>query len=319
MIETWSATSAAPWLASPGPTDDKYRRGTLGVRTGSSQYPGAAVLGVSAAWRTGIGLLRYVPPHDDTPSPLGLPSPAAAILARCPETVFGRDEADHDAWLLGSGTDPSSRSTEERRDLLHLLAGPGPVILDAGSLDLALAPSHASRAPRILTPHLGEFTRLWDRAALGAKPEPWPNRADRSCLPEVDVLEEAALHLAERLQATILLKGSISVVATPGGRSISVGPATPWLATAGTGDVLAGILGALVASHAATVRQDPEYLAELGATAALLHDSAARIAADDPHARGDGHPITASDVIDAVPRARARAISPGPSSPALER
>lgn len=319
MIESWTAESAARWLAAPGPADDKYRRGVLGVRTGSSRYPGAAVLGVSAAWRTGVGLLRYVPPLQDAASPLGLPSPAAAVLAQHPETVFGDSESGCAAWLVGSGTDPTERSADERRALLSLLGGVAPVVVDAGALELAAARRHTPQAPRILTPHVGEFTRLWDRAELGARPAPWPDRSERTRTPDLEVLTEGALRLADRLDATVLLKGSVSIVATPGGRALKVGPATPWLATAGTGDVLAGILGALVSAHAAAVREDPERLGALGATAALLHDFAARLAADDPHARGDGWPITASDVIDALPRARAQAISPGPSSPPLER
>lgn len=319
MIEHWTAQQAAEWLSAPGPADDKYRRGVLGVRTGSSRYPGAAVLGVSAAWRVGAGLIRYVPMRDDVPSDSGLPTPAAAVLARHPETVFGAGGRECDAWLVGSGTDPTERSTAERRDLLSLLDGAAPVVVDAGALELALTTEQRGRAPRILTPHLGEFTRLWQQAGLGDPPSPWPDRIERRATPAVDDLARAALRLAERLEATILLKGSITIVATPGGRTISIGPATPWLATAGTGDVLAGILGALVAVHASEVRADPECLAALGATAALLHDLAARLAADDPYARGDGRPVTASDVIDAVPRARAQAISPGPSSPPLER
>lgn len=309
MIDSWTAEAAARWLAAPGPADDKYRRGVLGVRTGSSRYPGAAVLGVSAAWRTGIGMLRYVAPRNDEAPPFGLPSPAAAVLAEHPETVFGGD-SDSDAWLIGSGTDPTQRSSEERRELLALLAGTAPVVMDAGALELALASGHATRAPRILTPHLGEFTRLWDRADLGPRPASWPDRADHTQTPDVEVAAAAALRLADRLSATVLLKGSISIVATPAGQCLRVGPATPWLATAGTGDVLAGILGALVATHAAAVRSDPELFGALGATAAFLHDTAARLAATDPEAVGAGVPITASDVVAALPGARATA-NPG--------
>lgn len=309
MIEPWTAESANRWLAAPGPVDDKYRRGVLGVRTGSSRYPGAAVLGVSAAWRTGIGLVRYLPPRNDPAAPFDLPSPAAAVLAQRPETVFGGGSSSSDAWLIGSGTDPTERSAEEEYELNSLLTGPAPVVVDAGALELALVAGHEARAPRILTPHLGEFTRMWDRADLGARPAPWPDRSDRAQTPNVQVLAEGARRLAHHMGATILLKGSISILATPAGRCIRVGPATPWLSTAGTGDVLAGILGALVASHAAEVRSDPELLGALGATAALLHDTAARFAATDPDATGAGTPITASDVVGALPRAWSATLS----------
>lgn len=330
MTEHWSDARAASWLPAPGPADDKYRRGVLGLRTGSARYPGAAVLGSSAAWRTGVGLLRYVPPRDDVASPFGLPSPAAAVLARHPETVFDAGDAHCDAWVIGSGTDPAERSSRERDDLVALLGSGTPVVVDAGALDLVLDSAsggdtgiqpHAGARPHrplILTPHRGEFTRLWRGAGLGDAPDGWPDRADRAEQPDPEALTRAAQHLAVRLGATILLKGSVSVVATPGGLCLAVGPATPWLATAGTGDVLAGILGALVAAHAEQVREDPERLAELGATAALLHDAAARLAAGvpggrdpsgrvtssrDPKPTSAGRPITASDVAEAVPGA----------------
>src|SRR5690606_22714799 len=106
-------------------------------------------------------------------------------------------------------------------------------------------------------------------------------------------LDLACATLARRLDATILLKGSRTIVATPGGSVHSVGPATPWLATAGTGDVLAGILGALAATHADEIRRDPERFGSLAASAAFLHDAAARLASGDDQAVGDGQPITA--------------------------
>ena len=90
---------------------------------------------------------------------------------------------------------------------------------------------------------------------------------------------------------------------SPSGEIYVHGPATPWLATAGTGDVLAGILGALVATQARSVRSDGLLLAKLGATAAMIHDDAARIASGDRNAGGSGEPITALDVAQAIPSA----------------
>ncbi|QIM17309.1 NAD(P)H-hydrate dehydratase [Leucobacter insecticola] len=284
----------------------------VAIRTGSSRYPGAAVLSVSAAWRAGAGMVRYVPPNEDQAPLFGLPAPAAAVLAAHPETVFGdADKRGCDAWVIGSGSDPAERSAAERSRLLEILGGEAPVVIDAGALELAGAQVKGVRAPAILTPHLGEFARLWRGCGLGAPPgQDHATQSGRShaARPSADHTDakgqaEAAAHLAARLGATVLLKGSTTVVATPNGRCILSGPATPWLATAGTGDVLAGILGSLLAAHSFEVRADQERLAELGATAAVLHDTAARIAAGDPDATGAGHPITAADVAAAIPQA----------------
>lgn len=297
----WTGDEAAAWLRRPGPHDHKYTRGVLCVRTGSSRYPGAAVLGVSAALSTGIGMVRYVPAHDEEP-PYGLPAPAAAVLAAHPEVVFGPGEGD--AWLIGSGTDPSRRCAAEEAELLELLRGEAPVVVDAGALDLVPGLG-ARRAPLILTPHAGEFDRLWEASDL----DPLSSSTSGAQLPE---RAERAGRLAAALDCAILLKGSTSVCAAPSGRVRITGPATPWLATAGTGDVLAGALGALVAARAAGARTDPELridpelLCEAGATAALIHDTAARIAAQDPKGDGSGRPITAGEVSEALPRAAAR-------------
>lgn len=295
--EPWRAADAAAYLTVPGPDSHKYSRGVLGLRTGSSRYPGAAVLGAEAAWRTGIGSVRYFTPLGDPPPAVGLPSAAAAILARRPETVFSGDaEEDRlgcDAWLVGSGTDAAARSPAECLALLELLAGIAPVVVDAGALDLVQAAhmTNSLRAPVIITPHQGEFRRLWESAGLPAS------------APRVSEPERAAAILAETLGVTVLLKGSRSIVASPSGTVTVHGPATPWLATAGTGDVLAGILGALAATHAAQIRESPELLAKLGATAAMLHDTAARITSGDTTACGKGGPITGLDVAQSLSQA----------------
>lgn len=309
MSSRWTNARAADWLRHPGPNDTKYRRGVLGMRTGSSRYPGAAVLGALAAWRTGIGMVRYVPARDDEAPPHGLPAPAAAVLAVAPETVFGEPgERGCDAWVIGSGTDASTRSDAEREALVELLTGTAPVVVDAGALELAAEVCRAATAggsaiaPTILTPHAGEFARLWRAAGLASLPDLW--REQRP--------ERAASELAARLGATVLLKGSVTLCATPDGSVLRHGPSTPWLSTAGTGDVLAGLLGALVAGNAERASAGPDALAELGATAALLHDSAARIAAHDPGTVGAGRPITATDVAEAIPAAVSRGLSNTP-------
>lgn len=289
-VEGLEHSRLAQWLSPPASTDDKYSRGVLGVRTGSTRYPGAAVLSTEAAWRTGIGMVHFVPAIADDPARYGVPSPAAAVLAARPETILGAPgAASHpcDAWVIGSGTDPSARSPEEASELEKLLAGPAPVVVDAGALGLAATMTQRAEftCPAVFTPHRGECARLW-RLLFD---EPIPN---------VDA--EAATSLARALGVTVLLKGSTTTLASPGGQLAQVHESTPWLATAGTGDVLAGILGALAARHTSAVQQDPELLIELGATAVLLHDASARLAAGSPEG-----PITALDVAHAVPRAHA--------------
>lgn len=290
-LMTWTAGAAARFLVVPDEFAHKYSRGVLGVRTGSSAYPGAAVLGVEAAWRTGIGLVQFVPQVADCAPQFGLPSPAAAVLASRPETVVSQAPGRCDAWLIGSGTAANERAVAEQKSLEAFLLETNPVVIDAGALDLSLLreTERFRVAPVILTPHAGEFAALWD--ALDAR------------RPVSDA--DAAAELARHLDVAVLLKGSVTIAAAPDGTLIGVGPATPWLATAGTGDVLAGILGALTASHAEAVREDPALLAELGATAALLHDTAARIAAGDTHRTPPttGRPITARDVVRTIPAA----------------
>src|SRR5687767_15824194 len=98
MDALFGPDDAAIWISVPGPGDDKYSRGVLGVVTGSARYPGAAVLGVEAALHTGVGMVRY----------LGPGRPTRLVLARRPEAVTtdGRVQA----WVLGSGQDPAERA-----------------------------------------------------------------------------------------------------------------------------------------------------------------------------------------------------------------
>lgn len=322
MSTSWSREQATQWLARPSASEHKVSRGVVAACTGSAAYPGAAVLSVSAAWRTGIGMVRFVPEIDPgTTASKGMPSPESLVLAARPETVISVDEpvgvasagdpADEsddddidgvrvratpklpaDAWIIGSGTDPALRSEAETARLRALLGTTTPVIVDAGALPLL---GEQRVAPALATPHAGEFSRLWKQCGLGDRVG-LNDSADRSA---------AVSRLAAHLDCTILLKGSITTIAAPSGRVLRVGPATPWLATAGTGDVLAGIVGALAARHAAAIAADPDTFSELAATAALLHDVAARIASNDLDAEESetGQAITALDVAEAIPSA----------------
>ncbi len=266
----WTADAAAEWIAAPAAGDDKYSRGVLGVVSGSQEYPGAAVLGVEAAHRTGVGMVRYTGPR----------ALRQAVLARRPETVTvaGRVQA----WLIGSGIDQRRRSFMLIGDLEHALADRLPVVLDAGALDLVGTHS----APTVITPHARELAMLLDAreirvsvAEVRADPAAWAERA------------------AAELGVAVLLKGAVTHVCDPVGNRITVTAPTHWLATAGTGDVLGGVLGALVATHHDVLSTDAESLTSLAATAAWVQGEAAQRAS----ARADGGPVTALDIAAALP------------------
>lgn len=268
-VRDWSRSDTAGFVRAAAADDDKYSRGVVALRTGSLAYPGAAVLGVEAAWRAGAGFVRYV----------GEQRPADAVLARRPETVAGHDvgRTRVDAWVIGSGTDAASRSAEEEEALRDLLAGRARVVVDAGALDLV----ERASAHVLVTPHLGEFARLRERLGLR------PSGADRAA---------AAAEVAAELGATVLLKGSRTLIVAPDGEGVSLPVGTGWLATAGTGDVLAGVLGALLAAN------PQASVLEAAAAGAWLHGRAARIASGTEGA-GPGHPIVAMDVAQALPTA----------------
>ncbi|GAB2520333.1 NAD(P)H-hydrate dehydratase [Nocardiopsis aegyptia] len=255
---------------------DKYRRGVLDVRAGSDQYRGAAVLCVGGALRTGVGMVRYG----------GAQEAVDQVLARWPEAVASVHDPQSTTDLApgrvaavvigpGRGTHPSNAD-----ELRAVLESDRPVLIDADGLTLLsgsggspLADAVRERdAHTLLTPHAGELARL-----LGAE------RADV----EARRTEHAA-RAAEDFGCTVLLKGSTTVIAQPG-LPFAVNPTgTPLLATAGTGDVLSGAVGALLAAGL------PAY--EAAMCGAYLHGRAAHLARD-------GAPISASDLLDALPLA----------------
>lgn len=280
----WTRRDVRRLLRVPGRTDDKRSRGVVALRTGSDAYPGAAVLGVEAAWRAGSGYVRYVGPRRAVD----------LVLARRPETVVSEpaagEQARADAWVIGSGTDPALRSAEETAALRRVLSGSAAVVVDAGALGLL-----PSSAPVIATPHAGEFARLRETLGLAsARPEILDDPVRRAA---------AVVETAGALGGAVLLKGATTLVAESGaGYAIAVDAGTAWLAAAGTGDVLAGVLGALVAADRAAGRGTP--LADLAASAAWLHGAAGRIAAEaDPADGSPGHPLVALDVAEALPAA----------------
>lgn len=268
--QQWTADDAAEWIAAPTAGDDKYTRGVLGVVTGSQEYPGAAVLGVEAAHRAGVGMVRYTGPR----------AVRQAVLARRPEavTVAGRVQG----WLIGSGIDPRRRSFMLIGDLEHALADKVPVVLDAGALDLV----GTHTAPTVITPHARELAVLMSSREIRATAE--DVRADPGTWAE---------RAAKELGVAVLLKGALTHICDPDGNRYSVTAPTHWLATAGTGDVLGGILGALIATHHAELATDAEALTALAASAAWVQGEAARVAS----AAVGGGPVTALDITAAVP------------------
>lgn len=258
-MKTWGELDVRRFLRFPGSRDDKYSRGVVGFYTGSAEYPGAAVLGVEAAARAGAGMVRY---RGSVPQ---------VVLARRPETVTVPGHVD--SWVVGSGM----RSIDEwDATWQEIAARSTPIVLDAGALSLPLilaATQRRSPQQVLLTPHVGECARLLSHDSKTIATHP----------------ARSALELAQLTRATVLLKGSLTHIAQPEGQLIAVGPATPWLASAGTGDVLAGIAGALAASQ-------PEVdIADIAATAAWLQDAAARRASE-------GGPLVALEVASAVSR-----------------
>jgi len=277
-------------------------KGTFGkllVIAGSLDYAGAALLVCRAAGRAGAGLVTLAVPESLQPlfaakvveaTTMALPEDDVEEVD--PEPALARIlDHEHDAIVLGPGLRPGLATTELVRELI--VAGeesPAPIVLDAEALrsmaTLGDWWSGASR-PAVLTPHPGEFARL--RAGAGTDPE-----ADGD-LTDDDAARAVAAHDAAVAWGQVLvLKGARTVIAEPDG-TVSVAPfENPALATGGTGDVLAGIIGALLAQG---VR--PGDAARLGV---YLHGMAGDAVRDR---LGDAG-LLASDLPDAIPPARKR-------------
>lgn len=272
-VARFSRDAVARYWPVPGPVDDKYSQGVVAIRAGSEQYPGAAVLSTSAAVAATSGMVRYVGPG------------AEAVLAARPEVVCHPTVAEAgraQAWVVGPG---AGTGTDAVADIDAILSAGVPTVLDADALScVATHPVllRGAGAPVLLTPHAGEFDRLtggWDRA-------------DRP-----GALRRYVRGLRDRgIEATVLLKGRVTLV-DDGETTIAVDAGSSWASTAGSGDVLSGMVGALLAGHEAA----GESVAWPAAAAATVHGDAAGRAARRPG--GGAAPIGASDLLDAVPGA----------------
>ena len=229
------------FLPAPGPEDDKYRRGVVGLAVGSDEYPGAAVLAAEAACRSGCGMARLIAPD----------SVASLVLQARPETVSVPGRMD--SLVIGSGLPDGSSADVTARLALCDLSDAVPRIVDAGAL---IDTPHIA-GPRILTPHAGEVSRLAEALHLpGDSPRAW------------------AEALAAHWSVVVLLKGHRPEVFTPAGLAYSLPAGTAWLASAGTGDVLAGLMGA-VAAMQRRIEWSVDDLALTAAVAVLVHQEAA--------------------------------------------
>jgi ADP-dependent NAD(P)H-hydrate dehydratase / NAD(P)H-hydrate epimerase len=298
------AADIAAWLPRPGPESDKYRRGVLGIVAGSDRFTGAAALSVGGAVHGGAGMVRLV----------SAPPAAAIVRQLWPEAVITTTDLAPageqlikaagrvQAWAAGPGL---STADTALATLEAVLASDVPVLVDADGI--TLLGEHSGLLPRaaptLITPHAGELARLLgaDRADIEARRLEFATRA------------------ASQLGCTVLLKGSTTVIASAGaGQPVLVNSTgTPWLATAGSGDVLSGLAGSLLAQGL-----DPPRAA---AAAAYLHGIAARLAAEgiDDHAArarlpqagsgplgtpwssnlAAGAPIGSPDLVSAIPAA----------------
>jgi len=244
----------------PGPRDDKYTRGVVGVAAGSSTYPGAGVLSTGAAVHGGAGMVRYAG------------GAAEHVRSRWPEAIVTEGKPSEagqvQAWVVGPGIGTDDAAAGLLRDVLGQDV---PVLVDADGLTLLAREPELVRsrtAPTVLTPHDREFERVAG-----------PVGADRV---------GAARRAAAEMGVTMLLKGNATVVADPAGFAYVNPTGTPWLATAGSGDVLSGLGGALLAGGV-----EPALAAAL---AAYLHGLAGSIAAG-------GATTSATGVLDALPDA----------------
>jgi hydroxyethylthiazole kinase-like uncharacterized protein yjeF len=257
----------AELLRTPSAADHKYSRGVVEIIAGSGPYPGAALLAVDGARSAGAGMVRYFErPGIDT----------TALVTAFPDVVISSEpDARIRARVIGPGFDGS---TDQRDLLVTACASDAALVIDAGALTLLAADPElrdlvsargAAGGITVLTPHDGEFSRFD---------------------PVGDDRRAAALGLAAALNAIVVLKGAGTVIADHLGEVFIDSEGTSALATAGSGDVLAGLMGGLLASR----QPDDHSAAALVSAAVFIHGRAGRIAGE---ALGT---VTASDIADCL-------------------
>lgn len=219
----------------------KYTRGHLTILAGAAM-PGAARLAAAAARRLGVGLVTLHAENPDLATLLRAGAPGQLVSDATLEALLA--DARRKVWLAGPGLLPQ----EATRSAMHnIIAAGKTLVADAGALSAFAGAPDALCGAAVITPHIGEFIRLF--GALGA---------DRLA---------ATRAAAARLGTVVVLKGPDSIIAAPDGRVIINDNAPPSLASAGTGDVLAGAIAALLTQGM------PPF--EAAAAAVWLHGAAA--------------------------------------------
>lgn len=236
-LETWNEQKCKPYLEKPIASSNKYRRGVLGCVTGDRKYPGAALITSAAALATGVGMVRFLGPRNIRKQ----------VIQFRPAVVLAQGRVD--ALLIGSGL---QLNAFKRLKINRLLKLDVPKLLDASAI------TYAKKRPKltIITPHYGELSKLMNIESTVIESDP----------------AYYATKCAKEFELTVLLKGHVTIAATSS-RTIQLPPAPATLATAGTGDVLAGILGALLAINHEKINETN--LIEVGATASLIHSNSA--------------------------------------------
>ena len=262
----------------PGPSDYKYSRGVVGIAAGSPRYRGAAFMATGSARHGNVGMVHVLDRGDGLAAALVDEFWDVVIAADAPASVTRTN-----AWVVGPGLGLDVDGRSLLRDVLDVDA---PVVVDADALRMLRQPPasdtlSARKRPTVLTPHEGEFAALGFAIGTG----------------EDEDRLGSARQAASELGAVVVLKGPGTVIASPSGAAYIDTWGTPDLGTAGSGDVLSGLMGALLAGAAARGDVDIDDAARIAAAAVGVHGLAGRLAAQG------GRPVTAPDIIAAIPDA----------------
>jgi hydroxyethylthiazole kinase-like uncharacterized protein yjeF len=277
LLDDLDVASALP---EPQGADYKYSRGIVGIIAGSARYRGAAMLCVGGARQGGAGKVHFADRGD------GVAGTIVQHFWDVTASDASADDREFEAWVIGPGLDNDEDSVSRVRELLAMEV---PVVFDADAL--RVISGHAdvrdaliARGRRgdvsVLTPHVGEFRALGfgDALSLGRL--------------------EAAKLAARELGAIVVLKGPGTIIAAPDGTTFVDSFGGAELGTAGTGDILAGLTGSMLAAAQARGEiTDSGEAARVVAAAVGAHGAAGALAA------ADGRPVTAMDVVDALPDA----------------